>query len=40
MQYFRNMFSGCAKLGPLDNDRYPDIRWTTVRQFLAESLSR
>ena len=35
MQYFHNMFSGCAKLQPLDNDRYPDIRWTTVKQFLT-----
>lgn len=35
MQYFHNMFSGCAKLEPLDNDRYPEIQWTTVRQFLA-----
>jgi nucleoside-diphosphate-sugar epimerase len=35
MQYFHDMFSGCAKLAPLDNARYPDIRWTTVRQFLA-----
>jgi hypothetical protein len=40
MQYFHNMFSGCAKLEPLDNDRYPDIQWTTVKQFLAKNLSR
>jgi nucleoside-diphosphate-sugar epimerase len=40
MQYFHNMFSGCAKLEPLDNDRYPEIRWTTVRQFLAKNVSR
>jgi nucleoside-diphosphate-sugar epimerase len=40
MQYFHNMFSGCAKLEPLDNERYPEIRWTTVRQFLAKNVSR
>jgi nucleoside-diphosphate-sugar epimerase len=35
MQYMRNMFDGRAKLEPLDNDRYPGIRWTTVRDVLA-----
>jgi nucleoside-diphosphate-sugar epimerase len=35
MQYMYNMFSGLAKLEPLDNDRYPGMRWTTVRKFLA-----
>lgn len=35
MQYMHNMFSGITKLEPLDNDRYPDIQWTTVRDFLA-----
>lgn len=35
MQYLRNMFSGRGKLEPLDNDRYPDIRWTSVRDVLA-----
>ena len=35
MQYLRNMFSGRAKLEPLDNDRYPDIRWTPVSEVLA-----
>jgi nucleoside-diphosphate-sugar epimerase len=34
MQYMRNMFDGRAKLEPLDNDRYPNIRWTTVRDVL------
>ncbi len=34
MQYMRNMLDGRAKLEPLDNDRYPDIRWTTVREVL------
>ena len=35
MQYMRNMFDGRAKLQPLDNDRYPGIRWTTVRDVLS-----
>lgn len=36
MQYLHNMLSGQAKLTePLDNARYPDIRWTTVRELLA-----
>ncbi len=35
MQYMRNMFEGRAKLEPLDNNRYPAIRWTTVRDFLS-----
>ena len=35
MQYMRNMFDGRAKLEPLDNDRYPSIRWMTVRDVLA-----
>ena len=35
MQYMRNMFDGRAKLAPLDNDRYPNIRWTTARDVLS-----
>ena len=35
MQYMRNMFDGRAKLEPLDNDRYPSTRWTTVRDVLS-----
>jgi nucleoside-diphosphate-sugar epimerase len=35
MQYMRNMFDGRAKLEPLDNDRYPGMRWTTVRDVLS-----
>ena len=40
MQYLNNMFSGRAKLEPLDNDRYPGIRWTTARDVLAARQSR
>ena len=36
MQYLYNMFTGLPKLSPLDNDRYPDVRWTKVRQVLAQ----
>ena len=35
MQYMRDMFSGRGKLHPLDNDRYPGLRWTLVREQLA-----
>jgi nucleoside-diphosphate-sugar epimerase len=34
MQYMRDMFSGRGKLEPLDNSRYPELRWTSVRQQL------
>ncbi|MCF2517062.1 NmrA family NAD(P)-binding protein [Dyadobacter sp. CY351] len=35
MQYLQNMLSGKPKMSPLDNDRYPDIRWTRIREVLA-----
>ncbi|HEX8416569.1 MAG TPA: NmrA family NAD(P)-binding protein [Methylobacterium sp.] len=35
MQYMRDMFSGEGKLAPLDNGRYPELRWTGVRTVLA-----
>jgi hypothetical protein len=35
MQYMHNMFEGKAKLEPLDNERYPDIKWTTAKELLA-----
>ena len=38
MQYMHNMFDGRVKLEPLDNTRYPDVRWTTVRDVLREHL--
>ncbi len=40
MQYMRNMLDGQAKLEPLDNDRYPDIHWTTARDVLKRHLGR
>lgn len=35
MQYTRDMFSGAAKLHPLDNGRYPDIGFTSVKSYLT-----
>lgn len=37
MQYMHNMLSGQAKLPHLDNARYPDIRYTQIREVLAQS---
>ncbi|KAH8646723.1 NmrA-like protein [Xylariales sp. PMI_506] len=34
MQYMANMFSGLGKLDPINNNRYPEIRWTKVEDFL------
>lgn len=35
MQYMRDMFSGRGALGSLDNDRYPELSWTRVRDYFA-----
>ena len=35
MQYMHSMFSGLAKLEPLDDDRYPDVQWTSAREVIA-----
>lgn len=35
MQYLRDMFSGRARLSPLENARFPEIRWMSVREVLA-----
>lgn len=34
MQYMANMFSGVAKAKKLDNDRYPEIKWTKLVDFI------
>jgi len=34
MQYMYDMFSGKPKLNPLDNDRYPEIKWTSINEVL------
>lgn len=35
MQYMREMFSGNARLTPLDNTRYAGLHWTSVREHLG-----
>lgn len=35
MQYMRDMFSGNARLTPLDNARYAGLHWTSVREYLG-----
>ncbi|RAL61998.1 hypothetical protein DID88_002487 [Monilinia fructigena] len=37
MQYLENMVSGKGKLDPIDNDRYPDLEWTTVEKGIIEA---
>jgi hypothetical protein len=34
MQYLENMVSGVGKLEPLDNERYPEMRWTSMEMAL------
>ena len=40
MQYTCNMFEGRAKLQALDNDRYPGLHWTNVREVLSKQRVR
>ena len=40
MQYLHNMFTGRPRLAPLDNARYPGIRWTPLREVLASKATR
>ena len=35
MQYMRDQFSGLVRLSHLDNDRYPGLTWTSVRDHLS-----
>jgi len=35
MQYMRNMIDERSKLDTLDNDRYPNMHWTTVKDVLS-----
>ncbi|TCJ14609.1 NmrA family protein [Flaviaesturariibacter flavus] len=37
MQYLHDMFEGRVKLGPLDNGRYPGVRWTGVTDVLRKA---
>ena len=36
MQYMRDMMDGRAALIELDNERYPEIKWTSVKEFLKQ----
>ncbi len=36
MQYMRDMMEGRIIFRKYDNDRYPDIKWTTVKEFLTK----
>jgi uncharacterized protein YbjT (DUF2867 family) len=40
MQYMHNMFEGKAVLKPLDNARYPNLKWTQVREVLSAHVAR
>ena len=35
MQYMRDQLSGLVRLSHLDNDRYPGLTWTSVRDHLS-----
>jgi hypothetical protein len=35
MQYTRDMFDGQVQLKPLDNHRYPQLSWTSVRDLFS-----
>ena len=37
LQYLENMVSGKGKLNPLDNNRYPELEWTSIEKALAEA---
>jgi uncharacterized protein YbjT (DUF2867 family) len=37
LQYLENMVSGQGQLDSLDNDKYPELVWTTVEQGLKEA---
>lgn len=37
-QYMHSMFT--AQLSPLDNARYPSVRWTSVREIVAKASAR
>ncbi len=38
MQYMRNMMDERATLTTTDNNRYPDMKWTTVKDLLSNEL--
>ena len=40
MQYMHNMVDERANLDHLDNDRYPGIQWTTIKEVVREHLKQ
>lgn len=38
MQYLHDMLSGVTKFRKLDNERYSQVRWTSIKQFLIANL--
>jgi nucleoside-diphosphate-sugar epimerase len=36
LMYMRSYFTGSAEVGPLDNQRYPDLHWSTARELLQQ----
>lgn len=38
MQYMHNMIDERSKIEKLDNDRYPEVRWTSVKDVLTQFL--
>lgn len=40
MQYMENMVSGRGKLEPLDNARYPELKWTSIEEALKETAAK
>lgn len=40
MQYIVNMYSGAGKLDPLDNDKYPELKWTKIEEVLSKAGSK
>lgn len=39
MQYMRDMLDGRGKVAVVDNDRYPNIRWHTLKDVLTDFLA-
>ena len=40
MQYMHNMIDERSKIDQLDNDRYPEIQWTTVKEVIVKYQKR
>jgi hypothetical protein len=40
MQYMENMVSGSGQLEPLDNARYPELKWTSIEEALKETAAK